>query len=125
MWAVGIIPVAPTGDWYVGVDGPTASCARLGAVIPAARTIDVPSDASRHAGESRHSRFYADGRLNDVDTGFRRHDEIGAAAESIVRAVGIRTPRQEPSMNAYKLVAIDTSKAVFTLHCIPDRKSVV
>ena len=34
-------------------------------------------------------RLYADGRLNDVDTGFRRHDEIGAAAESIVWAVGI------------------------------------
>ena len=58
-------------------------------VIPAARTIDVPSEASRHAGESRYSRLYADGHLNDVDTGFRRHDEIGAAAESIVWAVGI------------------------------------
>ena len=70
--------------------GGKASGVARACLIPAARTIDVPSDASRHAGESRYSRLYADGRLNDVDTGFRRHDEIGAAAESIVWAVGIR-----------------------------------
>ena len=50
----------------------------------------MPSDATRHAGEGRHPRFDADGSLKDLDTGFRRHDEIGVAAESIVWAVGIR-----------------------------------
>src|SRR5260370_38877061 len=31
---------------------------------------------------------------------------------------GCEQPKPEPSMTQYKRIAIDTSKAVFTLHCI-------
>jgi hypothetical protein len=31
---------------------------------------------------------------------------------------GCKQPRPEPSMTQYKRIAIDTSKSVFTIHCI-------
>ena len=73
-----------------------ARCASLAKVnkpvIPRAIISDVPASLPRHAGESRYPRFRADSDLQDLDTGFRRHDELGAAHVSIVRAPGITLP---------------------------------
>src|SRR5580658_2547239 len=63
---------------------------RPGGLIPTALKIDTSAFCPpRHAGEGRYPRLAFVTAKKVVDTGLRRHDEVGVTGESIIRAPGM------------------------------------